>query len=162
MGKLQPNFSWQKYQGKPEDQAEQFQKQLSTMHIVTANAINSTIDDINFWTRERPTGFTWVNESAPLWTKTLAIPSGASWVAGITNTIPIGITGDFTVVYMQSCISDGAVAASTTLNLPHIDVAVPANSVSITRIGTDIVLVSGGTNMSAFSGYVTIYFTKVR
>lgn len=157
MGKLQPNFSWQKYQGKPEDQAEQFQKQLQTMHVVTANAINNTVDDLSFWTRERPTGFTWVDGST-LWTKTLAT---VAWAAvGTTNTIPTGITGNFTVVYMSCCISDGALSTSNTLNIPHIDVAVAANEVSIVRNGTNIVLTSGGTDRSAYSGYVTIYFIK--
>lgn len=159
MGKLQPNFSWQKYQGKPEDQAEQFQKQLQTMHVVTANAINNTIDDLSFWTRERPTGFTWV-DGKTLWTKTLQVPGGAAWAAGVTNTVPLGITGDFTVVYMSCCISDGALSTSNTLNIPHIDVGVAANEISIVRNGTNIILVSGGTNRAAFSGYVTIYFTK--
>ena len=43
--KLQPNFSWQKYEGKPEDQKQQFQYQLQTQHIVVANSVNGTIDD---------------------------------------------------------------------------------------------------------------------
>lgn len=158
MGKLQPNFSWQKYEGKPEDQKEQFQYQLQQQHILVSNAINATVDDLSFWTRERQTGFSWVNSSKPVWTKTLAT---VAWAGGGTiNTIPIGITGDFTIVDMECCISDGSLSSSNTLLLPHIDVAVAANEISIVRNGTNIVLTSGGTNRSAFSGYVTIKFIK--
>jgi hypothetical protein len=157
MGKLQPNFSWQKYEGKPEDQQEQFQHQLQQQHILVANTVNSTIDDESFFTRERMTSFTWVNNK-PVWTKTIAISAWAG--GGTTNTIPLGITGDFTVIDMVCCISNGALSTSNTLLLPHIDVAVAANQISIVRSGTNIVLTSGGTNRSTYSGYVTIYFIK--
>jgi hypothetical protein len=156
MGKLQPNFSWQKYEKAPEDQAEQFQYQLQSQHIETANSLNSTIDDESFFLRERQTSFTWVN-SKPIYTKTLAT---VAWVAGVTSTTPLGIVGDFTVIDMVCCVSDGAVAASNTLLLPHIDVAVAANEISIVRSGTNIVITSGGTNRSAFTGYVTVYYIK--
>ncbi len=157
MSKLQPNFSWQKYEGKPEDQKEQFQYQLQSQHILVANALNTTIDDLSYWTRERQTSFLWVNNK-PVWTKTLAT---VAWTGGGTvNTIPLGITGNFTVVNMVCCISDGTLSSSTTLLLPHLDTAVAANSVSIVRNGTNVVLTSGGTNRSAFSGYVTVYFIK--
>ncbi len=156
MGKLQPTYSYQKYEGKAEDQVDQFQKRLQNQHVITANSVNSTIDDISFWTRERPTAFTWVDEKQ-IYTKTVAT---STWVAGVTNTIPLGIDGNFTVVYMSCCISDGASSSSNTLMLPHIDVGVAANEISIVRNGTNIVLVSGGTNRSAFSGYVTIYYIK--
>lgn len=155
--KVQPNFSWQKYEGSPEDQKEQFQYQLQQEHIVLANSINATIDDESFFTRERQTSFLWVN-GKPIWTKTLATVAWAG--GGITNTIPLGITGDFTVINMVCCISDGALSTSNTLLLPHIDVAVAANEISIVRNGTNIILTSGGTNRSAFSGYVTVYFIK--
>ncbi len=157
MGKLQPNFSWQKYEGKPEDQQEQFQFQLQQQHILVANTVNSTIDDESFFTRERMTSFTWVNNK-PIWTKTIATSTWAG--GGTTNTTPLGITGDFTVIDIVCCISNGALSTSTTLLLPHIDVAVAANQISIVRSGTNIVLTSGGTNRSAYSGYVTVYFIK--
>lgn len=157
MSKLQPNFSWQKYEGKPEDQKEQFQYQLQSQHILVANALNTTIDDLSYWTRERQTSFVWVNNK-PVWTKTLATQA---WTAGGTlNTIPLGITGNFTVVNIICCISDGTLSSSNTLPLPYIDTAVPANDISMVRVGTNIVLTSGGTNRSAFSGYVTVYFIK--
>lgn len=157
MGKVQPNFSYQKYEGKPEDQIDQFQHQLMQEHIVVSNAINSTIDDNSFFTRERQTSFTWVNNK-PIWTKTIAT---SAWTGGgLGNTIPLGITGDFTVINMVCCISNGSLASSITLLLPNVDVATPANQISIVRGGTNILLTSGGTNRSAFSGYVTVYFIK--
>jgi hypothetical protein len=157
MGKIQPNFSWQKYEGQPEDQREQFQYQLMQEHILVSNALNSTVDDLSFWTRERKTGFTWVNGKY-IYTKSL---STVAWTAGGTvNTIPLGITGDFTVINMVCCISNGNLSSSTTLLMPNLDVAVAANNVSIVRSGTNVVLTSGGTNRSAFSGYLTVYFIK--
>lgn len=156
MAKLQPNFSWQKYEGKPEDQKEQFQFQLQQQHIVVANSINTTINDESFYLTERQTVFAWVN-GQPIWTKTIA--TGA-WAAGLVNTIPLGITGNFTVINMVCCISNGALSTSDTLLMPHLDVAVAANQISIVRNGTNIILTSGGTNRSAYSGYVTVYFIK--
>lgn len=157
MGKLQPNFSWQKYEGKPEDQKEQFQYQLQNQHIQVANSVNATIDDESFFTRERQTSFTWV-DNKPVWTKTIATSTWGG--GGTTNIIPLGITGNFTVVDMVCCLSDGALSSSNTLLLPHIDPAVAANEISIVRNGTNIVITSGGTNRTAYSGYVTVYFIK--
>lgn len=155
--KLQPNFSWQKYEGAPENQQEQFQYQLQSQHIQVSNSVNATIDDESFFTRERQTSFTWVN-SKPIWTKSIVTSAWAG--GGTTNTIPLGVIGNFTVVDIVCCISDGNLSTSNTLLLPHIDTAVAANEVSIVRNGTNIVLTSGGTNMTAFTGYVTVYFIK--
>lgn len=156
--KLQPNFSWQKYEGKSEDQKEQFQYQLQSQHIQVANSVNATIDDESFFTRERQTAFTWVVDNKPIWKKTIAT---SDWTAvGTVNTIPLAVSGPFTVINMVCCISDGNEAASNTLLLPHIDVTVAANEISIVRNGTNIILSSAGTDRSAYSGYVTIYFIK--
>ncbi len=154
--KLQPNFSWQKYEGQPEDQRQQFQFQLQQQHILVANALNATIDDESYFLRERMTAFTWINNK-PIWTKTLPT---VAWVGGTVNTIPLGITGNFTVIDMQCCLSDGDLSSSSTLLLPNLDVTTAANEISIIRVGTDIILTSGGTNRSAFSGFVTVYFIK--
>lgn len=156
MSRIQPNFSWQKYEGKPEDQKEQFQYQLQQQHILVSNALNATVDDMSFWTRERQTGYNWV-DNKPVYTKTLAT---VAWTAGGTqNVIPLGITGNFTVVNMVCCISDGTLSSSNTLLMPHLDTVV-ANQVSIVRNGTNVVLSSGGTNRSGFSGYLTVYYIK--
>lgn len=155
--KLQPNFSWQKYEGKPEDQKEQFQYQLQNQHIQVANTTNSTIDDLSFFARERQTSFTWV-DGRPIWTKTLAT---VAWTAvGTINTIPTRITGNFTVIDLVCCISNGSLSSSTTLLLPNLDTASATAEISIKRVGTNIILTSGGDDYSAFSGYVTVYFIK--
>ena len=155
--RLQPNFSWQKYEGAPEDQKEQFQYQLQNQHVQVSNSVNGIIDDDSFWTKERRVTFTWIDRSKPLYTKSLA--TGPLPVVG-SIFIPTGIVGPFTVVYMQCCVSDGALAISNTLNLPHLDVLVAANSIEFVRNGTDIVITTGGTDRSAYSGYVTIYYIK--
>jgi hypothetical protein len=159
MGKLQPNFSWQKYEGKPEDQKEQFQFQLQQQHIQVANSVNATIDDESFFTRERQTSFTWIN-SKPIYTKSIEVPSSNWTVGGTLNVVLLGISGDFTVIDIVCCLSDGTSGSSNTLLLPHIDVAVAANEISIVRNGGNITITSGGTNRSAYSGYVTVYYIK--
>ena len=157
MSKIQPVFSWQKYEGLEEDQRTQFQFQLQQQHIVVANGLNSTVDDSSTFLTARQTGFTWLGAKA-IWTKTIAT---TAWTAGGTvNTIPLGIDGNFTVIAMTCCISDGATAASNTLQMPHVDVAVAANQISITRQGTNVFLRSGGTDRSAFSGYLTVNFIR--
>lgn len=160
--KVQPNFSFQKYEGKSEDQNQQFQKQLSQEHIVVSNAINATIDDLSFWTKERQTSYTWV-DLTPVYTQTFAT---VAWtVGGTVNVIPMNIkttaplTG-FVVRDIVCCISNGTASSSDTLLLPHIDVSVAANEISIVRNGQNIVITSGGTDRSAYSGYVTVYYTK--
>lgn len=151
--KLQPNFSWQKYEGKPEDQKEQFQYQLQSQHILVANALNTTIDDLCYWLRERPTTFTWI-DGKQLFTKTLALQA---WTAvGTLNTIPHGVTGTFTIVLFTGYLKNG----TTQYPLPYLDAVTGANSVGMERTGANIVLTSGGTDMSAFTGYVTIYYVK--
>jgi hypothetical protein len=151
--KLQPNFSWQKYEGKPEDQKEQFQYQLQQQHIVVSNSVNATIDDLSFWTRERQTSYTWV-DSKPVYTKTVAL---VAWtVGGTVNTFSLGISGAFKVINIMCVISDG----TTTLPVPNVDFTTPANELSIAIVSGTVTITSNGTDMSAFTGYVTIYYTK--
>lgn len=157
MAKLQPNFSWQKYQTEKEDAQEQFQYQMQQEHIIVANTTNSTIDDESFFTRERQTSFTWVNNK-PIWKLSLA--TNAWTAAGTLNTITIPVVGNFTVINMQCCLSNGNLSTSDTLLLPHIDVTNAMNEISIVRNGTTIFLTSGGDDRSAYSGYVTIYYVK--
>lgn len=157
--KLQPNFSWQKYEGAPEDSKEQFQFQLQQEHIGVANAINATIDDLSYFTRDRQTGFRWI-DNTPIYTKTIA--TSAWTMVGTLNTISLGITGDFSIINMVCYISDGAVSASNTLMIPNIDFATPANNLSIQRAATDVIINSGGTDFSAWSGYLMIYYIKPR
>ena len=156
MGKLQPNFSWQKYERVKEDSKEQFQFHLQQEHILVANSVNSTIDDLSYWTRERPTSFTWVNGKA-IWTETLAT---ATWGGGgttntITPAIKLNPMQNFVIIRMEGYITDG----TNTLPLPYVG-AVLANGIQMKFDGTNIVLTSGGTNYSTYSGYITIYYYK--
>jgi hypothetical protein len=160
MGKLQPNFSWQKYEGKPEDQKEQFQYQLQSQHILVANSINATINDLSYYTQERQTSFLWINNT-PIFTQTFAIQSWTA--AGTSNVINMNIGGyknGFQVINMFCCLSNGTSESSVTKSLPFIDLATPANNVSIVRNGQSIQINTGGTDYSSFSGYVTVYYIK--
>jgi hypothetical protein len=157
MAKLQPNFSWQKYEGKEEDQKEQFQYQLQKQHILVANAVNATIVDLSFFTAERQTSFVWINNKY-IFTKT--IPTSAWTSAGTINTIPLGIVGNFSIIDWTCWISNGTLSSSTTLLLPNVDVTTAANEISIVRNGTNVILTSGGTDYSAYTGYLTVYYIK--
>jgi hypothetical protein len=154
--KLQPNFSWQKYEGEEEDKQHQFQFQLQRQHTLVSNAINTTIDDLSYWNREKQTSFTWI-DLRPIYTKSIA--TGPLPIVG-SITVATGISGAFTVISIEACVSDGSSAASNTLPLPYLDVAVGANSVGIVRNGTDIVITTGGTDRSAYSGYITLNYVK--
>jgi hypothetical protein len=161
MAKLQPNFSWQKYEGKPEDQREQFQYQLQQQHIAVANSVNATINDESFFTAERQTSFTWI-DGQPIWTLTLAT---ASWTSGGTvNTIPLTIAplknDVLKVISIEGYVSNGTTFSSNTLVLPYVDAVTGANSIGMLCTGANIVLTSGGTDYSAYSGYVTVYYLK--
>ena len=107
--------------------------------------------------RERQTSFAWVNNNA-IWT--LTTPTSAWTAAGTVNTIPLAIVGNFTVIDIVCCISDGTLSTSNTLLMPHVDPANAANEIAIVRNGTNIILRSGGTDRSAYSGYVTVYYIK--
>ncbi len=155
--KLPPNFSWQKYDDDKLTREQQFQYQLQRMYIEIANAINTNVNDESFWLEERMTAFTWV-DSKPIWTKTLAT---VAWIgAGTSNIIPLNIQGNFTIVYMSGTLSDGTLSSSNTLSLPHLDPAYGPGSIGYVRNGTNIVISTSGTDYSAFSGFVTVYFTK--
>ena len=156
--KLQPNFSWQKYEGKPEEQWKQFQYQLQNMHIQAANTTNATIDDESYWTRERPLSYTWV-DGRQMYSKTLALQSWTA--AGTINTIPHGVknppSDTFTIVLFTGYVAS---IATTQFPLPYVDPVNAANSIGMRRVTTNIILTSGGTDRSAFTGYVTIYYVK--
>lgn len=156
MGKLQPNFSWQKYEGKAEDQKEQFQYQLQQQHIVVSNSVNATIDDESFFSRERMTSFTWT-DSKPIWKKTI---SGTLVAPGL-NATPHGISGISKVVELQGTVQGGQPLATFGFTLPYLDPATLANSLGLFIDLTNVYINAAN---GAWNGYlfsVTIYFTKV-
>jgi hypothetical protein len=99
----------------------------------------------------------WVNNTY-VYTKTIALPAWTG--AGTVNTIPLGIVGNFSIIDWTCWISNGILSTSTTLLLPNVDVAVAANEISIVRNGTNVILTSGGTDYSAYTGYLTVYYIK--
>ena len=154
--KLQPNFSWQKYEGEPEDQKQQFQHQLMAQHIQVANSVNATIDDESHWTKERQTSFRWV-DSRPIWTKTIISTIS---VAPGTTVIPHGITGIRNVVDVSGIAQDAVPLTSFAFPLPFLDLVAPLNSIEMYATITNIIIV---TTSAAWLNYIlniTIEYTK--
>jgi len=155
MGKLQPNFSWQKYEGKQEDQKEQFQYQLQAMFIQIANTTNSTIDDASFFTRERQTSETWL-AGQPIFTKTIVVTMPN---AGTSST-PHGITTIVTEVSLSGQAQPSTFPASgQAIPLPYVNSASKANDIEINIDNTNV-NVKSGANYSTYTGTVTIKYTK--
>lgn len=158
--KLQPVFSWQKYEGEPETQNEQFQYQLQTQHGFVANAVNGTIDDLGFYTKEYQTSFLWLNGLA-IWKVTVPVV----WASGgltSTNALPITLAPKqnmtfqtLTVIDMFCVLQNG----TTFIPVPYVDTTAFANQISLAIVGLNAVL-TAGSNRSAWSGYVTVYYTK--
>lgn len=154
--KLQPNFSWQKYEGKPEDQKEQFQYQLQTQHIQVANAVNATIDDESFFSRERMTAFTWIDGKA-IWKKTLR----GTIVGTSLNATPHGITNIKTVVELQGTYQNAIPLSTVAVTLPYLDPNVLLNSVGLFMDTTNVYLNAGNNVWAGYLFSVTIYYTKI-
>ncbi len=155
MGKLQPNFSWQKYEGQPEDQKEQFQYQLQSQHIQVANSVNTTIDDESFWARERQTSFTWIDGRA-IWTKTI---QGTVTTAPGVTLIPHGLTLR-QVVSLSGLLQDAVPMALVCLPLPFLDLITPANSVEFYIDTANIVIITTSATWLNYIATITIEYTK--
>lgn len=154
MPKVQPNFSWQKYEGDNQNREDQFQKQLQQEHITVANAINTTIDDLSFFTTERVTGFLWVN-NAPIYTKTIQ-----GVIVGTADTAyPTGITGLVTLVSIEGTAQDTS-PMGVGIPLPYVDPGTLANGVGIYMSGTDLHVKAGNNTRNNYSFSVTLRYTK--
>lgn len=154
MPKVQPNFSWQKYEGDNQNREDQFQKQLQQEHITVANAINTTIDDLSFFTTERVTGFLWVN-NAPIYTKTIQ-----GVIVGTADTAyPTGITGLVTLVSMDGIAQDAS-PMGTGITLPYVDPNTVLSDVGIYMMGTDLHVNAGNADWDGYSFSVTLRYTK--
>lgn len=162
--KLQPNFSWQSYQGRPEDQATQFQFQLQQMHVKTANAINSTIDDLSYFLNfnnnpatpiERPTGFAWVDQ-----TQIYKITVPGLIVGSTTTGYPHGIVNLNTVVQMYGTAQDEIPVDVAGIPLPYIDPTTLANGVGISIDPTNVYVNAGNNAFDSYFFYITVFYTK--
>lgn len=156
MGKLQPNFSWQKYEGKEEDQKQQFQYQLQTQHIQVANSVNTIIDDESFWTRERQTAFTWIDGRA-IYTKTL---TGTINPAPGVTTVPHGISGINTLVRLYGTAQNTIPLTGFGFTLPYVDPVTPANSIGLFIDATNLYIFTGSASWLNYAFHGTIEFTK--
>lgn len=154
--KLQPNFSWQKYEGKPEDQKEQFQYQLQQQHITVANSINATIDDGSNFTRERQTAFSWI-DGRPIWTKTIV---GTITAAPGNTTIAHGITGLRTLVCLSGTAQDATPLIVNGLPIPYTDPTNPNNGIGLSLTPTSIVIRTNNATWLSYLFAVTIEFTR--
>lgn len=156
MGKLQPNFSWQKYEGKTEDQKEQFQFQLQTQHIQVANSVNANIDDESFFTRERQTSFTWLDGRA-IYTKTL---TGTITIAPGDTPVAHGIARINTLVRLYGTAQDGTPLSTFGLPLPYNDPATPADGLGLFLDPTNVYIRAGSATWLNYIFHVTIEYTK--
>lgn len=154
--KLQPNFSWQKYVGRPEDEKQQFQYQLQQEHIVVANSVNATIDDASRWTRERQTAFQWI-DGKPIYTKTFT----KTLTNAGDNTIDHGITGIERVIGLYGMAQDAIPMAVQAVPIPNVDQAVPNNGIKLYVTPTQIHIVLAAATYQNYLAEVTIEYTKV-
>lgn len=160
--KLQPNFSWQKYEGQPEDQRTQFQFQLQNQHIQVANSVNATIDDESFFNRERMTSFTWTDGRA-IWKQTV---TGTIIVGGGDNPAPMKVNGAInTLVEITGSFQNTTPLAGFAFPIPYLDALGFSNSVGVyLNDSSSPPTINVRAGDSAWLGYtfnVTIYYTKV-
>jgi len=155
--KLQPNFSWQKYEGDPEDQRNQFQYQLQNQHVLVSNAINSTINDLSFFTSERMTGFTWTDNKA-IWTKTLTgtLSSGP-------NNIAHGITKFSQIIDISGSAQDAIPFSTQAIPLPYVSITALNQQIEIEVTATNIVITVGAASPGInYLFQVTLRYTKTK
>jgi hypothetical protein len=151
MGKLQPVFSWQKYEGKPEEQTEQFQYQLQRQHIITANSINTTIDDLTYFTTARVTGFAWIN-GHPIWTKTLT----GTIVGSAITAYPIGVMIS-SLVSLSGTAQNSIPMTTRGLPLPFINTA--GNNIGIYSDTVNVYVDAADGTWNGYTFYITIKYT---
>jgi hypothetical protein len=152
--KLQPNFSWQKYLDNEEDSKDQFQFQLQSQHKLVANAINATIDDISYWTIEKPTGETWIDQNQ-IFTKTLT----GIIVGSIATPYPIGSTM-LNLVSMTGIMQDTVPMTSMGMPLPFINSS--NQNVGIYTSPTTVTVDAFDGTWTGYTFYITLKYTKQR
>lgn len=124
--------------------------------VVTSNITDGAVTAIktsfggDYSTSEVGTGFKWVDNKV-IYKKTVsmgALPNAT------TKTVAHGASID-SIVRVYGSASDG----TTRIPLPYSDTTSAAAGVMVYLTGTNIVL-GAGTNRSAYSGYVTLEYTK--
>lgn len=165
MGKLQPNFSWQKYEDAPENEKEQFQYQLQQEHILIANSINATIDDLSYWLRERATAFTWVNTTntqaagPQIYTQTFqALVSAFPVTHNIQS--KSGNPLQLNLVRAYGVVQDTVPMTAVGYPVPYCDPNTLANGIGLYVTPTQVVLVTNGATYDTYTATITIEYTK--
>lgn len=154
--KLAPNFQWQKYEGTEENQKYQFQFQLQKQYDQISNAVNTTVDDISYWLKERPTGLTW-KDGTQIFTQTYTGTLGAG-----ANTIPHGIVGLSTLIEANGTTQDAVTMAISGIPLPYIDPTTLANGIGLLVTPTNIVITLANGTWVGYIYNVNLKYTKVR
>lgn len=156
--KLAPNFSWQKYADNDLTNDQQFEYQLQQSWIQIANSINTTINDLSFWTRERPTDFTWIDQT-PIFTKTF---TGVISVAPGDSVVNHGITGLRTLISIEGTIQDAIPLAILGLPVPYVDPVTPADSIGISVTPTTFIIRTASATWLNYTYNITMKYTKER
>jgi hypothetical protein len=96
----------------------------------------------------------WTDGKA-VYQKTVAVAAGPN---NSTVNVPHGITSFETVVDLECTLSD---STPVIINIPNVGVGVITAQCQFNMDGTNFVLISGvGGDYSAFSGHVTVRYTK--
>lgn len=151
MAKLQPNFSWQAFQA--DTQERQFQYQLQKEHILVANAINATIDDASFLSKQRQTSDTWIDGKL-IYKKTI---SGII-VGTATTAYPHGIEGIDSIVRFEGSAQD-AKPSTVMIPLPYVNPNVLAAQVGMYVDQTNLNIITGNATFNGYTFNVTLYYT---
>lgn len=158
MGKLQPNFSWQKYEGNDETQKEQFQYQLQQEHIVVANALNGTVSDGSYFSTNRETGYAWVDGSA-VWTVTV---TGVLTVSGGPNPFNHGEHNIIQVIDLTGTAQDTVSITALSLSVPYVDPSTLANGLGLYATPTQLIVTTGNSMWVGYTVNLTMRYTRVR
>ena len=154
--KLQPNFSWQSYQGKDaKEEKKQLYFQLQQQHILAANAINTTIDDLSAFTTERQTSFIWIDNSL-IYTKTFQFPLS---IAG-ANPINHGIVNIATLIKASGSAQDTIPLTALAVPIPYVDVVFTANQIQLRVTSTQIIVTLGNATWQNYIASITLEYTK--
>ena len=156
MTKVQPNFSFQSFQEDNDASKKQFIYQLQTQFTNAANAINATIDDISYWSKERATGETWIDGTQIYEITVQGVLSGSG-----ANTANHGVSIN-QLVSVEGVAVNTVPLSSAALVLPYLDPGTLANSLGLYVTNTQIVINAGNTNWNGYTYYVTIKYTKVK
>ena len=152
MTKVQPNFTWQAFEGNDLDQKNQFEFTLGKQYNVLANGINATIDDISYFLTERATGEAWIDQKR-IYTRTFQ---------GLVTAFPMSVGATIsTLIEAYGSVQDTIPLTTTSYPIPYVDPNTLANGIGIKLSGGNIQLVTNGATYNTYTASITIKDTKV-